>query len=330
MNPYPGSDICPVCTGGQFRQVEGRDLLYGLPGVFRYFQCLACSCVFLADRIADLSACYPSRYYSYASAPPPKRDSAWVAWLKACRTTYALGGNMRLGRALNALKPAAPLYFSLARAGINVNSRVLEVGCGSGTLLAGMRRDGFRNLTGIDRFLPTQAAREETGLKILSGDVTALCERESNAYDLIMLHHTLEHMYNHAEMLGTLRSLLAPAGALFVSMPMVGYGWRQYGPHWSNLDAPRHLLIHSDTSFRMLYEKAGFEELASEHNSTAYFLIISEQNKHGTDYWGPNSYQTDPRNTPFNDRQLQEFATLTDKLNRKRDADSAWFLLRKQ
>ncbi len=72
-------------------------------------------------------------------------------------------------------------------------------------------------------------------------------------FDLIIRHHSFEHMDRPREVLSTLAAHLAPDGRLLIRIPLAGScAWRKYGAFWANLDAPRHLYLHTPTSLARL------------------------------------------------------------------------------
>lgn len=79
-------------------------------------------------------------------------------------------------------------------------------------------------------------------------------------YDFVMLHHSLEHMSDQFAAFGHLRRLLKPSGKLLVRIPLAGgLAWRRYGVDWVQLDAPRHLYLHTERSIRVLADQTGLK-----------------------------------------------------------------------
>ena len=52
--------------------------------------------------------------------------------------------------------------------------------------------------------------------------------------------------------------------------------WKTYGVHWAQLDAPRHIFIHSIQSIKLLAEQTGFEVSQIIYDSDAYQFWASE------------------------------------------------------
>lgn len=119
------------------------------------------------------------------------------------------------------------------------DSRIIDVGYGDGTLLTALSAAGYRDLTGIDPFVEPGHVRA-AGVAAHRRTI----DHEQGTYDIVMLHHSLEHMVDPADALRHVRRILHPDGWAIVRMPVAGsYGWRTYGEHWLGLVPPRHLVI---------------------------------------------------------------------------------------
>jgi hypothetical protein len=60
-------------------------------------------------------------------------------------------------------------------------------------------------------------------------------------------------------MLAHVRALLAPGGRLWLETPNIdSYGYREFGPHWRGLEAPRHLVMFGPRSLEIALRRAGF------------------------------------------------------------------------
>jgi SAM-dependent methyltransferase len=97
-------------------------------------------------------------------------------------------------------------------------------------------------------------------------------------FDLIMFHHSFEHLPNPLEVLVKIKRILGPGGALLIRMPTVNsFSWRHYRENWVNLDAPRHFFLQSIQSMQILAEKTGYSIKEYRFISTAFQFLGSEQ-----------------------------------------------------
>ena len=98
--------------------------------------------------------------------------------------------------------------------------RLLDIGCGNGTLLATARQRGWQ-VSGYDvDENSTQAVSDRLdGASVFTGDFLDL--DESNKYDAITLHQVLEHVKYPNEYFQKLRRLLNNDGYVFIAVPNI-------------------------------------------------------------------------------------------------------------
>ncbi len=292
--------------------------MYGADGAFFYLECAACGCLQLLDIPADLGAFYPSDYCSFGRAKS-KSITPWRRWLKSLRTRILLGHGGIAGRLLKPFFPLPPYGDWIQRLSMGLDARILDVGCGSGHLLLRLQKDGFSALAGIDPYLP-ERLEYPGGLVVNKQRIEAL----DGVFDLIMLHHSFEHMDHPREVLATLVQRLAPGGRLLIRIPLAGsYAWRKYGVSWANLDAPRHLFLHTPRSLSLLAALVDLRITATLFDSQYKQIALSEWISLGgtmADFdQGANAY--------FTSEDLSGFKRLARTLNAQRDGDSAAFIL---
>ena len=109
-------------------------------------------------------------------------------------------------------------YAGLARLlGPNRRQRILEVGCGSGSLLVALRGRGYQNCRGIELDAETvQRVRDVQGVDVAQGDWRRYLEGCDELFDAIIALDVFEHLSSE-ELLPTLaatRRRLAPGGRL--------------------------------------------------------------------------------------------------------------------
>lgn len=76
-------------------------------------------------------------------------------------------------------------------------------------------------------------------------------------FDLIRMSDSFEHMTDPLEVLKSARRLLKEDGVLDMTIPTYpNIAFEQFGPYWYQIDAPRHIFLHSKESLAYLAEKA--------------------------------------------------------------------------
>ncbi len=310
-------DSCRICGNSEGnREFRPREMMFGLRDEFAYFQCAACGCLQIRDFPPDMARFYPANYYSMeAKLPFPKGfplDSL-RRWESLFRLRVHNFGNTKRRQ----------IFDWLRGAGVDFDSNILDVGCGRGKLLHQLRLDGFRRLTGLDPFVAGEL-RYANGITVHKH---TLAEHQG-AYDLIMMHHSFEHMPGQLGMLRDAARLLAPGGTLLLRIPVVSVTWREYGIDWLQLDAPRHFFLHSPKSLSLLAAQAGLAVDRTVYDSKGSQFWGSEQYRRGIPHRDPRSYGENPKASVFSPREIRAFERRARELNARGEGDTACFYLR--
>lgn len=315
---------CRICGNSENnRDFVAREISYGTLEEFDYFECAACGAIQIAREPEDIGRFYPHNYYSF-QAPQDHGGGVLKRWLKRRRSAYALNGVDPLGWTIARLSGGLPdmlRFFRLMR--LRMDSRILDVGCGSGDLLLTLKAWGFTRLAGVDPFIERDL--DHGGLPILNSTLAALPGR----FDALMYHHSFEHIFDQHAELEQVRAHLEPGGALLIRVPVAGsWAWRHYGINWAGLDAPRHLLLNSARSLKMLGEQHGFMLEHTVYDSSARQFWVGEQNLLGIPICNPESYFFNRISPHFGAQQLAQWQREAERLNREQDGDCAAFMLR--
>lgn len=314
---------CRVCDNNAGNEtVECREMTLGLRDRFTYFLCAGCGCLQIAEIPEDLSRYYPPDYYSYQS-PGKLFNNPVKAAIKKARARAVFERSSLMGR-LIARWYAPPDYFHwLQTAGVRLDHKILDVGCGTGDLLVSMRREGFLHLTGIDPFL-ARTIRYDNGVSVHK----MLLSAADGIYDLIMLHHSFEHMPDPAAAFGHLARCLRPGGVVLLRIPLRdSLAWERYRENWVQIDAPRHLFLHTVKSIAQLSQRHGFTIRDIEYDSNAFQFWGSEQLKMDISLSDARSWSRSQNAGLFTADQMDAFNREADALNRSGRGDQACFYL---
>ena len=165
-------------------------------------------------------------------------------------------------------------------------------------------------------------------MRVLKKDILDLDSKRQ--FDLIMSHHSFEHMPQPLNVLKKFHALLKPQRFVLIRTPVAAsYAWRRYGVHWFALDAPRHLFLHTAASMELLSIQAGFKVADIEFDSTATQFLNSELYIKNIPFKDKERYLEDVQSPLFSEQQIKEFKARASELNDTGQGDQACFYLYK-
>jgi len=315
---------CRIC-GNKSNNTKYRvpEMMFGMGEHFDYLECGNCGCLQIAQIPNDLSRYYPSNYYSFAGSI--SRGSSLATFAKRHRFSYCMDGCSLIGKILTARfgKPEFASWFTNTQT--RFTDRILDVGCGSGRLLLTLQTMGFTHLDGIDPYVPADINHQNV-VKIRKTQL----QNVENQYDLVMLHHSFEHMEDPKEVMKQLYRVTSPGRYVLIRVPVAdSYAWRTYRENWVQLDAPRHLYLHTEKSIKLLAKDVGFHVDQVVYDSSSMQFWGSEQYKMNITLRDPRSYMQNPKASPFTQQQIAKFQQQSKELNRRAEGDQACFFLKK-
>jgi SAM-dependent methyltransferase len=312
--------FCVICNNdlSNSEQLLIKEMMFGTRECFEYLICNDCQCIQIKSIPDDMSKYYPDDYYTSNKKFTEISDFKRVFW------------NIRRKLALSTLFPIINFlsYNSIltwARiTRLNVNSRILDVGCGNGDLLFEFSKHGFKNLYGIDPYPHGKIIDliQFQEIDLLNFDTK--CK-----FDLIIFNHSFEHIRDQKETIAIAKQLLSPIGNIILRIPVKNQALDLYRENWIQLDAPRHLFVHSITSIRYLCSKVGLNVYHTIFDSTWFQYIGSEQYKKDIGVFEPNSYKFFPHKSIFTPRDFKFYSKKAKIANKKGLGDQVTLFLKK-
>lgn len=201
------------------------------PEGFHLFECSACGVVFLfpLPSEAQLASYYDKNYYGTDRKKFHSPIEIAIAALSAMKW--------------NSLRPM-----------LIPGGRIMDVGCGRGTLLRHARDAGFEAI-GIER--PSDVGHAVPGVIYKS---LPECNFPDDHFQLVVIWHVLEHLPDPLSMLQEIHRILKPGGRLSLAVPNYGGAQaRASGADWFHLDLPRHFWHFRRPSLQALLARSGFQ-----------------------------------------------------------------------
>jgi 2-polyprenyl-3-methyl-5-hydroxy-6-metoxy-1,4-benzoquinol methylase len=140
------------------------------------------------------------------------------------------------------------------------DSRIFDVGYGSGNWLVALSEMGYCNLYGYDIAANMRhvSRLHSAGVTVSSG-VFVNNDYPAAAFDCIRMEHVFEHLPNPIEVLKQCYRMLRPGGILVMSFPCKdSWSFRLSIRDSPALQVPKHLFHHTQQSAKAMLEAAGF------------------------------------------------------------------------
>ena len=240
--PLSESVRCYLCGESNSRFfISAEDDLTGKPGRFQFVSCNGCGLVYQNPRVAldRIGEFYDEQYIAH------RRTQPWGPLAPL------------FDRAMNKLDAdkdrLVTRYVSLDR-----SSRVLDVGCATGTFLQRLRTVHGARVSGVDfKDLSSSPALDGVDFHCSLFYEAPLADR---TFDLVTMWHFLEHDYDPLRSLRTARRVLRPGGTLVIEVPRLdSRTFRWFGDRWPGLQAPQHTVLLDRDHLHALVRKAGLD-----------------------------------------------------------------------
>lgn len=331
--------ICKAC-GKETKEtiILIKECIIGTHEEFEYNECEHCKSLQLINIPEDMGKYYDGGYYSFQNYN--KLTHFVMKHLKNSYFKRDIIGNF-LKKFLSDNKELFELMSKMFKENkINYNSKILDIGCGSGTFLYELSEIGFADLNGMEPFIEEEINKKE--FKIYKSFIDDF--NPNKTYDLIFLKDSLEHMESPYLSIKKAKELLEDDGYLIITIPVkTEYFYNLYGEHWFQLDAPRHLITFSLDGFISMTENLNLNIADIIFNSTPNAFVISEDFLKGNDMYSENSFFTKnflkneirKEKRKINVEKLGMKTTfyklnhIIEKLNDNQDSEHAIFLLKK-
>jgi SAM-dependent methyltransferase len=320
--------VCKVCNIEiDSDPFEVKEMMFGIRTAHTYYECNNCEALQIETIPENLGIYYPDNYYSFSQPPQADIDTTF---LRRIKSSYLLYNKNRILGSLLCIGYKVPEFIAgLKMSGAKYDDAILDVGSGSGDLLAKYCRSGFKNLQGIDPFLKQEFISANGKLKLLRKSI--FDKQEPGKFDLVMLHHSFEHMDEPQAVFQRLSELVKPGKVLLIRTPVnKSFASKKYNTNWVDMDPPRHLVVHSRKSIQLLAEMNGFRVEQVVYDSSAFQFYGSEQYLKGIPLFDPQSYVVNKSTPLFTTEQIKEWELEAEELNKKEEGDQACFYLRKK
>jgi SAM-dependent methyltransferase len=138
------------------------------------------------------------------------------------------------------------------------NASILDIGCANGGLLQCLNEKGYTNLTGIDITQICVENVKKLGYNAYFGGIFNLEELGNKKYDIVILSHVLEHVYDLQTTAENLKKLLNPNGIIYIEVPDASRYPNYYVVPYYYFDC-EHINHFDINSLKNLFEDSDFK-----------------------------------------------------------------------
>jgi 2-polyprenyl-3-methyl-5-hydroxy-6-metoxy-1,4-benzoquinol methylase len=154
---------------------------------------------------------------------------------------------------------------------------LLDVGAGGGKVMLYYKKHGW-DVKGTEFSPKAVENAKKCGLDMRMGDIKD-AGYAPESFDVILLNHVLEHMYDPFDALKVCFTLLKPGGKLFLNVPNISSIERViFGTEWNSWSIPVHFSHFSRGFLRGVLKETGYE-ITQERCCNHYADLISYNKK---------------------------------------------------
>ncbi len=267
MNRKCLNRICPICKGTSGKILTHIYMVLGdgmeIPDEYDVVSCDNCGFTF-----ADVGANQDAYNYYYAN------DNCY-----SCDSDIKEEGE----------SASVKHIVKFLQSYVKKNESILDIGCGAGDVLKGLKRTGYTNLTGMDPSQESLQRLYEEGIKGINKNVFDYIENTEVRYDVVISTCVMEHILDLNTFLDMVVQYMKPNGKFYIVVPAVE-GFEKYYQAKPNYFNHEHINYFSQISLENLMlmhnmcsmtEKNGqYYKIADDHGKQdLMFQNIYEINK---------------------------------------------------
>ena len=155
---------------------------------------------------------------------------------------------------------------------LNLNSKVLEIGSGSGDFLYNLKKKGLTNLTGIEPSISAINCAHSEIKNHLKEGIFQVDHLQEASYDLVCCFMTMEHVYDPREVSESVNKILKKDGSFVI----VIHNYRSLVNKILGQKSPiidiEHMQLFSNQSIRSLLNKTNYQNIYIKKFSNYYSI----------------------------------------------------------
>jgi len=252
---------CDICNSLNYKLLfKTKDIQFENNGQFDIVKCENCGLIYLNPRPTkkEIEKYYPKEYKPYQSKDEKSEKSR-----KTSNIFYKV---MRFLAGKKSITGINEIFDKI------LEGKVLDLGCGSGELLKELKEKGFE-CYGVEMDKNAVEICRKNNLKVIQGDIQEYIKKINAKFDVIILSHGLEHLYNPSFVIREISRILADDGVFIIAIPSAdSLMFNLFKSKWHSIDSPRHLYLFSTKTLSSLLQKYNLA-IEEKHNYITYTEI---------------------------------------------------------
>ncbi len=247
--------------------------MFNLDERYDYHSCVACHFVFQhpLPSLEKIATFYPDDYSVYEEQSRLKLISGIR---KSILKKYYGYSHLSTSIFNDLVSPVLKLFSQKFEVPYTKNGKLLDVGCGNGRYLDGMKKLGWQT-QGVEFNASAVEVCKLSGLTVHHGDLFSAC-LESNTFEVINVSHVIEHVPNPVAFFTELARVLKPNGSLVIKTPnSLALGRKLFNTNWYHNDVPRHLYLFAYQNLSVLANNCGLKMQQFKTSSTPKIILNS-------------------------------------------------------
>lgn len=241
---------CPVCNQSSQYDFSSRDLMFGHFERYDYHRCTSCHFIFQypLPTAEQISTFYPNEYEVYEEQSRLKKVSGLR---KSILKKYYGYSHLSTSTFNDFICFIPKLFYKNYEVHFNSNGNLLDVGCGNGRYLDGMKKLGWQT-KGVEFNESAVRVCKLSGLDVHHGDLFS-ANFGNDSFDVINVSHVVEHVPNPKELFAEFSRILKKDGTLIIKTPnSEALGRALFNTNWYANDVPRHIYLFSEKNIKVL------------------------------------------------------------------------------
>jgi 2-polyprenyl-3-methyl-5-hydroxy-6-metoxy-1,4-benzoquinol methylase len=267
------TSLCPICNHHSHYDFSGRDLMFNKFERYDYYRCQNCEFIFQhpLPSPATIASFYPDNYDVYEEETRIKNISVVR---KAILKKYYGYKHLDVPAYLMFISPLLKLLYKQHEIAYINNGYLLDIGCGNGRFLEGMKSLGWQ-VKGVEFNAHAVEVCQKSLLDVHHGDLKS-ANFPSTSFDIVNISHVIEHVPNTLEFIAEVARITKPNGQVFIKTPNNdALGRSFFATNWYANEVPRHLYLFSKKNLAQLAHTHDFGVSHIETSSTAKIILNS-------------------------------------------------------